>query len=88
LSYAIEILDSARKAIAALPKADRGRVDARIRGLSDEPRPQGAAPLKGTGRALWRVRAGDYRVIYRIEDSRLVVVVVHFGHRRDVYRGL
>ena len=80
-------LPPARKALAKLPKADRARVDQRILALADNPRPVGAVPLKGSGRALWRIRAGDYRVLYGIVDDKLVVLVIDVGHRREIYRG-
>ncbi|MGH2861041.1 MAG: type II toxin-antitoxin system RelE family toxin [Solirubrobacteraceae bacterium] len=60
------------------------RIQGVIALLADDPRPPASRPL--TGRPAWRVRAGDYRVIYTIEDDRLVVVVITIGHRRDVYR--
>ncbi len=54
--------------------------------LADNPRPPGS--LKLAGRDFWRIRVGDYRVIYAIDDNEEVVRVVRTGHRRDVYRGL
>jgi mRNA interferase RelE/StbE len=63
------------------------RVAAAIELLRDDPRPPGVALLSGPSGA-WRVRVGVYRIIYRIEDDRLVVLVVRIGPRRDVYRGL
>lgn len=66
-----------------LPPEARARVGAAIQLLAEEPRPPAAKKL--TGRPEWRVRTGDYRVLYRIEDSVLTVVVVHAGHRREVY---
>lgn len=60
------------------------RMQGAIALLADDPRPPASRPL--TGRPAWRVRVGDYRVIYTIEDDRLVVVVIAIGHRRDVYR--
>ena len=83
-SYAISILRRAQKELADLPTAARERVRDRIRQLADDPRPSGA--LKLTGRPAWRVRAGDYRVVYEIRDDRREIVIVHIGHRRDVYR--
>jgi mRNA interferase RelE/StbE len=71
-----------------LPKADRRRVDAHLLSLCDNPRPVGAVPLKGLGRGLWRVRVGDWRIIYQIRDAELVVLVIDVAHRREVYRGL
>ena len=88
MSYIIEMLPSARKAMAALPKTDRERVDARILSLADNPRPHGAIPLNGTARGLWRLRVGNYRVLYEIRDDRLIVVIVDVGDRREIYRGL
>ena len=69
----------------ALPKDVVRRVDACILALGDEPRPPRTKKLKGEA-GLWRVRVGDYRVVYRIEDERLVVVVIRVAHRREVYR--
>lgn len=88
MSYRVEILPAAQKAMAALPKRDRVRVDERILSLGENPRPHGAQQLKGAGRGIWRVRVGDYRILYVIHDDRLVVVVVDVGNRRDVYRGI
>jgi len=88
MTYSIVMLSSARKSMADLPKRDRIRVDERIMGLAQNPRPPGSIPLKGQGHRLWRLRAGDYRILYQIEDDRLFVIVVEVAHRREVYRGL
>lgn len=83
--YRIEIKRAAADAIERLPtKADRQRVVDRIAGLADDPRPPGASKL--TARDSYRVRQGRYRIVYQIEDDRLIVTVVSVGHRRDVYR--
>jgi mRNA interferase RelE/StbE len=82
------MMPAARKALADLPKRDQVRVDQRIQSLADHPRPHGSIPLKGTNRSLWRLRVGDFRVLYKIEDDRLIVIVIDIGNRRDVYRGL
>jgi mRNA interferase RelE/StbE len=60
-----------------------GRLQAAIALLAEDPRPPASRPLRG--RPAWRVRVGDYRVIYTIEDDVLLIVVVTLGHRRDVY---
>jgi mRNA interferase RelE/StbE len=60
-------------------------VDAKILALGQNPRPQGAKKLRDRDNLL-RVRVGDYRILYRVEDDRLVVLVVRIGHRREVYR--
>ena len=83
-SYSLEIKRSAAKELAQLPSKDRGRVVARIQALAEDPRPVGAEKLSGQER--YRVRQGDYRILYEIEDQILRIVVVKIGHRRDVYR--
>jgi mRNA interferase RelE/StbE len=82
--YAVELLPSAAKALEKLEAAARRRVARRIDRLAEDPRGD-AVKLRGA-EDIWRARAGDYRILYRIEDARLVVTVVRIGHRRDVYR--
>jgi mRNA interferase RelE/StbE len=62
------------------------RVDERILALAEEPRPPRAVKLQGA-EGYFRIRVGDYRVVYAIEDDVLIVLVVRIGHRREVYRG-
>lgn len=83
-SYSIEIKRSAARELAELPDRDRKRIVARIRALANDPRPPGAEKLSGHER--YRLRQGDYRVLYEIHDRVLVAVVVKIGHRRDGYR--
>ena len=83
-SYSLEIKRSAAKELAQLPPKDRGRIVARIQALADDPRPVGAEKLSGQER--YRVRQGDYRILYEIEDQVLRIMVVKIGHRREVYR--
>ncbi|MFI5380419.1 MAG: type II toxin-antitoxin system RelE/ParE family toxin [Tepidisphaerales bacterium] len=87
MSYAVLISAVARRAIGDLPANVRARVDRAILALADEPRPHGCVKLAGTSNG-WRIRVGDWRVLYTIEDERLVVLVVDVGHRREVYRAL
>jgi mRNA interferase RelE/StbE len=84
MSYSVSILRRAQKERASLPREEYGRVRERLIALADDPRPPGCAKL--TGRAGWRVRVGDYRVLYDIDDAAKAVTVVHVGHRSDVYR--
>ena len=84
MSYAVFILRRAQRELAALPVESYARVRDAIRNLAEETRPKGCVKL--TGREGWRIRVGDYRVIYEIDDGRQVVTVLHVGHRRDVYR--
>ena len=83
--YQIDILPRAQRDIRALSQSLQERIIAAIRGLANEPRPRGYQKLAGAG-DQYRIRVGDYRIIYEIHDGRLVVEVVAAGHRRDVYR--
>jgi mRNA interferase RelE/StbE len=85
MTYAVFIKASALKALARLPKADQARLRARIDALAIAPRPRGVVKLAGDGN-LYRIRAGDYRIIYEIRDDVLRVLVISIGHRREVYR--
>ncbi|QBI56021.1 type II toxin-antitoxin system RelE family toxin [Streptomonospora litoralis] len=81
--YTIEISVSARKMLRKLDVPVRKRVVAAIADLADNPRPDGCKKLQG--RSEYRVRVGDYRVLYDINDSRIRVEVVAVGHRREIY---
>ena len=83
-SYRLLIKSSAGKDIEALPKKDRRRIVAKIRSLSSDPKPPGCEKL--SGRDQYRLRQGNYRVLYGIQDLDLIVVVVKVGHRREIYR--
>ncbi len=84
-SYRVEITASAEKALARLPKDDMSRVVRAITGLAAVPRPGGCRKLKGH-EDVYRIRVGLYRVIYSIDDRRIIVVVLKLGHRKDAYR--
>ncbi len=83
-SYKVLIKRSAAKELEALPAKDRRRVATRIQQLGSDPRPPGCEKLSGQDR--YRIRQGNYRIIYSIEDAVLTIVVVKVGHRRDIYR--
>ncbi len=84
----IQIKRSAAKELGSIgSKKDRQRIIARIRALAEDPRPQGAEKLSGS-RDRYRIRQGDYRILYEIQDDILIVVVVKIGHRRGVYRSV
>ncbi len=85
MSYSVSIRRQALKELAKLPPADTRKVTDAIDMLSEEPRPVGCKKLKGRSEAMWRVRVGDYRVIYSIDDEIEVVEVGKIGHRKDVY---
>jgi mRNA interferase RelE/StbE len=83
-SYELVFKKSVAKDLRGLPKQDVQRILQRIRALADDPRPAGCEKLSALER--YRVRQGAYRIVYEIEDARLIVLVVKVGHRRDVYR--
>jgi mRNA interferase RelE/StbE len=83
--YAVTFARSARKELEALAPALVARVMGRIERLAVEPRPGGARKLQGE-QDLWRIRVGDYRVVFSVDDRQRVVDVVRVRHRRDVYR--
>ena len=82
--YKIEIKRSAAKEIKALPAQVTRKILAQIASLSSDPRPPQC--LKLSGEEKYRVRCGDYRILYTIEDRVLIVCVVKVAHRREVYR--
>ena len=83
-SYRLFIKPSASKEIEGLPKQDRRKVVAKIQGLAKDPRPPGCERL--SGHEQYRLRQGDYRILYSIEEKDLIVAVVKVGHRKEVYR--
>ncbi len=83
-SYRVFLKRSAVRELEALPDGDRRRVVRRIQGLSDDPRPAGCEKL--SGQEKFRLRQGDYRILYSVDDAESEVTVVKIGHRRDVYR--
>ena len=86
MTYTIEIAAQAEKEITCLPKGDQRRVVRAIRNLAQEPRPRGS--VKITDSSLCRMRVGVYRVVYAIEDDKLIVCIVRVRHRKDAYRKL
>ena len=84
MTYKLSIRRKAQKQLAKLPVNDYEKVKHAIIELAGNPRPKGAKKLKG--RDGWRVRQGDYRIIYEIEDDVLIVIVLDVGHRKDIYR--
>lgn len=84
MAYRVIVLPAADRAVARLPRSMRARIGDRLARLAENPRPPGSVKLSGS--AHYRVRVGDYRILYAIEDNRLIVLVIDVGHRRDVYR--
>ena len=84
MPYHVEFRPAARREINKFPQALRDRIHAAVSGLEREPRPSGVKKLAGYTHR-WRIRVGDYRVIYEIHDDRLVVVIIRAAHRREAY---
>jgi len=83
--YSLRIKKSARKELESIgTKADRRRIIRRITALTNDPRPPGVAKI--SGRELYRIRQGRYRILYAIEDAVLIVHVIKVADRKDVYR--
>jgi len=84
--YKIELRRRAQRALDRLPESDFRAVVKAIKELARTPRPRGIEKVKSAG--LWRIRQGDYRVIYAINDNQKLITVVRIGHRREIYRSL
>jgi mRNA interferase RelE/StbE len=84
MKYGVFIIRRAQKELADLPRDRFEKVTSEIYSLSTEPRPAGCRKL--TGRDGWRIRVGDLRVLYDIDDNNKTITIQHVGHRRDVYR--
>lgn len=83
-NYKLEVKRSASKEITDLPKVDCQRIVAKIQALAKDPRPHGCEKVSGAEK--YRVRQGDYRILYQINDSSSTVTVVKVGNRKEVYR--
>ena len=85
MTYRVTLAPAARRQIRKLDPPTRRRVQAALELLAEEPRPPAGTQLVG-GAGEWRVRVGDFRIIYEIHDRDLVVLVLAAGHRREIYR--
>lgn len=85
--YEVWFAPAAERDFKKLPRAAQVRLKKHIDALSGDPRPSGVAALSGEEH-LYRIRAGDYRVVYAIQDEVLLLLLLRVGHRRDVYRRL
>jgi mRNA interferase RelE/StbE len=85
VTFRVSVAPAAARQLRKLDPSARRRVQAAIELLGTDPRPPAATQLVGGG-GEWRVRTGDYRIVYEIDDGVLLVLVVAVGHRRDAYR--
>ena len=84
MTYALLIERRAQRSLSRIAVQDRERISDAIRRLAEEPRPHGVKKL--SGRDAWRIRVGDYRILYEIQDECLFILVIDVGHRREIYR--
>ena len=84
--YPLQVVPAARRQLEQLPTPIQSRVRQAVRGLAADPRPP-RAKLLSDDRRIWRIRVGNYRILYEVRDAQLIVLVVRVGHRREVYRG-
>lgn len=87
MPYRVQVSPAAGREIKKLPRAVQALIIGLLRGLAVDPRPTGCKQMTGP-EGFYRVRSGDYRAIYAIEDAALLVTIVKVAHRRDVYRDL
>ena len=87
MSYRIEIKRSAAKALKKIPKANRKRIVDKIDSLAESPPNPDTTKMKGNN-PFHKVRVGDYRIVYEIQEDVLVILVVKIGHRKDIYTNL
>ena len=82
--YSVELKQSARKELERLPNAIIARIIVKLESLEENPRPAGCKKLKG-GDDEYRIRVGEYRIVYVIDDRKVIVTITRIRHRRDVY---
>jgi mRNA interferase RelE/StbE len=85
VSYAVSIRRSAQKELETIPSPSYQKIEDRMLALGNNPRPAGCKMLKGAEKS-WRIRVGDYRLVYEIDDAARAVTVIKIAHRSDVYR--
>lgn len=85
--YTIDVRRQAQRALDRLPANDNKAVLNEVHELANNPRPQGVEKVRGKS-GWWRVRQGDYRIVYDIDDDQKIVSVLRIGHRREIYRAL
>jgi len=81
----VQIIGAARREMRRIDRSQQERIRAAIRALETEPRPHGCQKMTGS-EDLYRIRVGDYRVIYQIQEEQLVILIVRIRHRREAYR--
>ncbi|MPZ89851.1 MAG: type II toxin-antitoxin system RelE/ParE family toxin [Nitriliruptorales bacterium] len=85
MGYEVELETAAAKSLSRIPAGDRRRLTSKINALAADPRPDGCTKLSGFTNA-WRVRVGNYRIVYIVDDTVRVVTITRIGKREDIYR--
>jgi len=84
MPYSISFRPAALRELRALPLSDQERIQTKINALAERPFPPGCKKIKGSD--WFRIRVGDYRIIYNVQSQELVILIIRIGHRREVYR--
>ena len=84
--YTVYLKRRAERELRNLPQNIRARVDVRLQQLANSPRPPGVVKLSGESDSHWRIRVGEYRILYQIDDSRHIIEIYRIKHRRHAYR--
>lgn len=84
MTYTVDIERGAIVSLSRMPRHDQTRIKAKLKALETDPRPAGAIKMAGVD--SWRIRTGDYRIVYLIEDTVRIVTITKIDHRKDVYR--
>lgn len=84
MGYSVTVQRRAQKQIARLPATAQNRIESSLRALAEDPRPPGCRKLRGE--EGWRLRVGNYRIIYEIDDEERLITILQVRHRRDIYR--
>lgn len=85
MSYKVEFTSRAIKDLHSITRVNQGKIIDKAESLSENPFPQGCLKLKGLREELWRVRVGDYRILYQVDQSVEIVDIRKVGHRKDIY---
>jgi mRNA interferase RelE/StbE len=85
MSYKVTFASRAIKDLRAIPRADQSKIIDKAESLSENPYPRGCLKLKGLQEELWRVRVGDYRVLYHVSDAIEIIDIRRIGHRKNIY---
>jgi len=85
MTYEVELTEGAKDFLRTIPKADAKRIGKKIENLATNPRPHGVEKLSGEEN-IYRIRSGDYLVIYQIQDKILYILVLKVGNRKDIYK--